>query len=66
MIIAIIITFLISAVITLLVCFMIFKKWTKKTIPLTKDILKKIFMIAGSPKSERDLNKVMYKLKKRD
>lgn len=61
-----IITFLISVILTLLVCFLIFKKWTKKTIPLTKDILKKIFMIAGSPKSEKDLLKVMYKLKKRD
>lgn len=66
MVIAIIITFLISVILTLLVCFLIFKKWTKKTIPLTKDILKKIFMIAGSPKSEKDLLKVMYKLKKRD
>lgn len=61
-----IITFVITVILTLLVCFLLFKKWTKKTIPLTKDILKKIFMIAGSPKSERDLNKVMYKLKKRD
>lgn len=61
-----IITFLITVILTLLVCFLIFKKWAKKTIPLTKDILRKIFLIAGSPKSEKDLNKVMYKLKKRD
>lgn len=61
-----IITFLISVILTLLVSFLMFKKWTKKTIPLTKDILRKIFLIAGSPKSEKDLNKVMYKLKKRD
>ncbi len=66
MILVIIITFVLTLIIALLVCFLIFKKWTKKTIPLTKDILKKIFMIAGSPKSEKDLLKVMYKLKKRD
>lgn len=63
---AILLTVIICIASTLLVCLLIFKKWSKKTIPLTKDILKKIFLIAGSPKSEKDLLKVMYKLKKRD